>query len=204
MLPAGHRVEVAGALRQPGLAPGAAAILRSEDLAEAGDAVDLVGVARMNRHAHHCRLGLDPVVEALPGLADIVAAIDRSVGAARRRAEAGVENFGIVRRDADIAAIGQRRKAVDLHVLPMRAAIVAAEETHAVGQEHGAGGGGAAGQRVAVEHALDLGLAADPAAVFGLFAKADQIGGAVLPTLAAIAAAHRAVGFERRIYVVGR
>src|SRR6516164_3758451 len=86
----------------------------------------------------------------------------------------------------------------------MLAAVVAAEETHAVGQEHGAGSGGANRERVAVEHSLDLGLAADAAAIFRFFAEADQIGGAILPGFAAVAAAHRAVGFERRVDVAGR
>ena len=98
----------------------------------------------------------------------------------------------------------KRREPADLHVLPALALVVAAEEAHAVGEEHGARGGGAARQRMAVEHALDLGLAADPAPVFRLLAKADQIGGAILPALAAVAAPHRAIGFERRIDVVGR
>src|SRR5205823_9651384 len=105
-------------------------------------------------------------------------------------------DLGVMRRDPDVAAIGQRREPVDFHVLPMLAAVVAAEETHAVGQEHGARSGGADGERVAVEHSLDLGLAADAAAIFGLLAKPDQIGGAVFPGLAAVAAAHHAVGLE--------
>jgi len=200
---AGDRVEIARAFRQPVLAPSAAAILGAEQLTEARDAVDLIRVARMHHHRHHRCLGLDPMVEALPGLADIVAAVDRPVGAARRRAEGGIHDLGVVRRDADVAAVGQRREPVDLHVLPMLASIVAAEEPHAVRQEHGAGCGGADSERMAVEHTLDLGLAANPAPIFGLLAKADQISGAVLPALAAVAAAHRAVGLERGIDVVG-
>jgi len=38
----------------------------------------------------------------------------------------------------------------------MRAAIVAAEETHAVGQKHRARCCGTAGERVAVQHARDV------------------------------------------------
>src|SRR5258705_10567110 len=86
----------------------------------------------------------------------------------------------------------------------MLPAVVAAEEAHAVGEKHGTGGCGAARQRVAVEHALDLGLAADPAAVFRLLAEADQIGGGILPAPPAIGAAPRAVVFGRRLDVVPR
>src|SRR5262249_43617641 len=144
---------------------------------------------------HHRRLCLDVVVEALPGLADIVAAVDRSVGAARRRAQTGIHDLGVVRRYPYIAAIGQRREAADLHILPMLAAVVTAEEAHAVGEKHGARRCRADCQRMAVEHSLDLGLAADPAAILRLLAKADQICRTVLPALAAIAATHRAIGF---------
>src|SRR6516164_115021 len=136
-LAAGDGVEIAGAFRQPVLVPGAAAVLRAEDLPEARDAVNLVRVARMDRHRHHRRLGLDPVIEALPGLADILAAIDRTVGAARRRAEAGIHDLGVMRRDADVATVGQRREPADLHVLPGLAAVVTTEKAYAVGEKHG-------------------------------------------------------------------
>src|SRR5437773_12517614 len=104
-----------------------------------------------------------------------------------------------MRRDADVAAIGQWREPADLHVLPMLAAVVAAEESHAVGEKHSPRGRGVARQRMAVEHSLDLGLAADAAAILGLLAEADQIGRAVLPSLAAVAPAHCALRFQRRI-----
>src|SRR5215472_17963900 len=55
---------------------------------------------------------------------------------------------------------------------------------------------------MAVEHPLDLRLAANPAAIFGFFAEADQIGGDVLPGLAAVAASHHAVRLERRIDII--
>src|SRR5262249_55063788 len=99
---------------------------------------------------------------------------------------------------------GKRREPADLHVLPALAAIVAAEEAHAVGQEYGARGSGADGERVAVEHPLDLGLAANAAPVFRLLAETDQIGSAILPSFPAVAAAHRAVGFQCRVDVVRR
>src|SRR6516164_3708117 len=201
-LAAGDGVEIAGAFRQPVLVPSPPAIQRAEDLPEAGNAVNLVRVARMHRHRHHRRLGLDAMVEAPPGQANIVGAVDRSVGAARRRAEAGIHDLGVMRGDADVATVGQWREPADLHVLPGLAAVVAAEKAHAVGEKDSAGCGTADGESMAVQHTLDLGLAADPAAVFGLLAEADQIGGDVFPGLAPIAAAHHAVGLERRINIV--
>src|SRR5947209_13959729 len=98
-----------------------------------------------------------------------------------------------MRRGADVAPIGQRREPADLHVLPMLAAVAAAEQAHAVGEEDGLRRRRAARQRMPVEHAFDLGLAADAAAIFRLLAEADQIGRTVFPTLAGVAAAHRAV-----------
>src|SRR5438045_643656 len=68
---AGDGVTVADPFGQPALAPGLAAILRPEHLANARDREDLVCVLRMRHDAHHRRLGLDAVVEALPGAADI-------------------------------------------------------------------------------------------------------------------------------------
>src|SRR5579875_3566507 len=56
---------------------------------------------------------------------------------------------------------------------------------------------------MAVKHPLDLGLAADAAAVSGILAEADQVGGAILPAFAAVAAAHRAVRLQCRIDLVG-
>src|SRR6516164_2522631 len=90
---AGDGVNVANTVRQASLAPRLATILCPEHLAKARDAVDLVGIARMHCNAHHRRLGFDAVVEAFPSLADILAAVDRPVGAARRRAEAGIHDL---------------------------------------------------------------------------------------------------------------
>src|SRR5919108_3611118 len=109
-----------------------------------------------------------------------------------------------MRRDADVATISQWREPVYLDVLPVVAPIDAAEQAHAVGEKNGARRCGADRERMAVEHPLDLGLAADPAAVFRILAEADQISGTILPALAAIAAAHRAVGLQCRINVIGR
>src|SRR5262245_44941662 len=86
----------------------------------------------------------------------------------------------------------------------MSAAIVAAEQAHAVGEEDAAGGGDADRQRMPVEHSLDLGLAADPASVFRLLAEPDQIGAAILPAVAAVAAAHGAIGLQGGVDIVGR
>src|SRR5262245_50269663 len=70
---AGDRVGVLAARRQAMLLPAAAAVSSAEDLAAPGDAIDLVGVARMEGDTHHRRLGLEAVVEALPAAAEILA-----------------------------------------------------------------------------------------------------------------------------------
>src|SRR5262245_60829235 len=97
------------------LAPRASAVLRAEDLARAADAVDAVGVGRMQRDGHHGRLGLDAVIETLPRLAYIVAAIERAVLAARGRTETRVHHARILWAHADVSAIGERREASHLH-----------------------------------------------------------------------------------------
>ena len=106
-------------------------------------------------------------------------------------------------RDAQVTAVAHRREPADLDILPVGAAIVAAEETHPVGQEHRPRRRRAARQRMAVEHALDLGLADDAALVFLLLGKAHEIDRAVLPALAAVAAPHRAVRLDAGVDVVG-
>src|ERR1700732_3518912 len=84
---AGDAIGVAHPFRQAAFAPILAGVLGAEHLAGARYRVDLVRVARVQGHAHHRRVGLDVVVEALPGLADILALVDRAVGRARRRAQ---------------------------------------------------------------------------------------------------------------------
>src|SRR5439155_266055 len=53
------------------LVPRPAVVLRTEDLPGAAHAVDLIGIPWMERHGHHRALGLDAVVEARPGLAQV-------------------------------------------------------------------------------------------------------------------------------------
>src|SRR5262249_62364372 len=107
-------------------------------------------------------------------------------------------------RGPNVAPIGQRRAAADLHVLLMLALVAAAEEAHAVREKHRVRRRCAARQRMPVEHALDLGLAADAAAVFRLLAEADQIGGAILPALVPVAGSAPPVFFPPRRAVVPR
>ena len=153
MSAAGDRVAVASARGQSLLAPAFPAVSGREDLTCLRHANNLLRVARMHGDAHHRRLGLDPAVEALPSFADVVAAEDPAVGAAEGRAQSGIKHLRIMRRDPQIAAIGQRREPADLDVAPMRPAIVTAEETHAVGEKHRARCGRAAGESMAVQHA---------------------------------------------------
>src|SRR5713226_4231461 len=94
------RVDVLDLWRQRMLVPGPAGVLGAEDLTGAGDAVDLIGIAMMERHGHHRAVGLDAVVEARPRLAQIRAAVQRAVLAAGGRAETGVEHARVLGRDA--------------------------------------------------------------------------------------------------------
>src|SRR6267378_2592764 len=113
---AGERIDVLHALGQAMLAPGTSAVLGAEDLARAADAVDAIGVGRMQRDGHHGRLRLHAVVEARPRLAHVVAAVERAVLAARGGAQARVHHTRVLGADADVAAVGERREAADLHV----------------------------------------------------------------------------------------
>src|SRR5262249_20405314 len=85
----------------------------------------------------------------------------------------------------------------------MRSVIVAAEETHAVGQKHRALCRSTTGERMAVQHAFDLGLTDDTALVFLLLGEAQQILGTILPAFAAVAAAHRAIGLDAGEKIIG-
>src|SRR5438445_13505160 len=77
--------------RERGLAPALAAVARAEHLAAARDAVHLRRVARVQRQRHHRRARLHVVIEACPRAAEVRAAIERAVLAARRGTERGVE-----------------------------------------------------------------------------------------------------------------
>src|SRR5262249_7636026 len=63
-----------------------------------------------------------------------------------------------------------------------------------------------AGERMAVQHALNLGLTDDAALVLLLLGEAHQILAAILPAFAAVAAAYRAIGLDagKKIVGVGR
>src|SRR6516164_1973431 len=190
---AGDRVGVVAAWRQSIFLPAAATVSRAKDLAAPGDAVDLVGIAGMESQAHHRGLGLDPMVEALPRAAEILAAVERTVGALRGRAEAGVQEPRVVRRDANVAAIAERRETADLHVLPALAAVGAAEKALAHRDEDRARPGGADRERVAVEHSFAV-----PGAGGGT-GEPDQVFAAILPALPVVEAAHDAVDLEHAI-----
>src|SRR5688572_27220890 len=126
-LSARHGVNVPHTLRQRSLRPTGAAVGSAEHLAASAHAVDLVRVLEVQRDGHHRRVGLDAVVEARPRLAKVVAPVHRAVLAASGRTEARVEGALVLRRDADVPAVGQGRETADLHVLPTDAAIGAAE-----------------------------------------------------------------------------
>ena len=132
---ASHAVDVLHVVGQSILLPRASAILRSEDLSAARGAVHARRIGRMHVDRHHRGIRFDAMIEALPALAEILAAIERAVGAARCRRKTGLHDFRIVRRDGHIATIGKRRKSTDLDVAPRFAVIVGAEQAHAHSEE---------------------------------------------------------------------
>ena len=97
-----------GARGQSLSAPAVPAVSGREDLARLRYANNPLLVARMHGDAHHRRLRLDPVIETLPGLADVITAEDPAVAAAEGRAQGGVQHIRIMRRDPQIAAVGQQ------------------------------------------------------------------------------------------------
>src|SRR5580704_9380011 len=76
--PARQRVNVLHAGRQRRFAPALAAVRRAEHLAIARGDVDLLGVGVMQAHRHQGAVRLH-FVEALPGAADVLAAVERAV-----------------------------------------------------------------------------------------------------------------------------
>src|SRR5215472_413517 len=77
-LAASQCVDVLHALRQRHFKPAFASILSAEHLAIARRDVDLLGVAAMQTDRHQRAVRRHPV-EALPSLADVLAAVERAV-----------------------------------------------------------------------------------------------------------------------------
>src|SRR5207253_2519143 len=171
-----HDVHVLGGGRERVLLPGVPTVLGAEDLAAPGGAVHAVGISAIQRDGHHGGARLDAVVEARPGLPQVVAAVESPRLAPRGRAETGVEHAGIVGRDLDVARVRQRGEVPDLHVLPAGTAVDAPEQAHARRQEHGPGPRTAQAQSVRVQHAFDVGIAHDPALEVGPIGELDQEG----------------------------
>ena len=92
-----HGIDVLNIFRQPVLMPARTTVLRTEHLAAACGTVDLVGITLMQPHGHHGAVCLDAMIKALPGLAQILAAIERAITAARCGAEASVHHPRILR-----------------------------------------------------------------------------------------------------------
>ena len=143
------------------------------------------------------------MVDAPPGLPEVVAAIERAVLASRGGAQSGDQRSGIVGRDLHVTRVRQRREASDLHVFPSLATVGAPEEAHAHGEEDGARLCARHGQRVRVEHALVLGVAADLALEVRALGEVDEILSNVVPRLAAVAASQHAVDLEPGVDLVG-
>src|SRR6202022_4727096 len=128
-------------------APSFAAVLSAEHLAIARREVDLLGVAVMQADRHQ-RAVRRHLVETLPALTEVLAAVERAVFRCGRDAQTSIERVRILRRNLDIAPVGERREAVDPHVLPAAALILAAEQPHAHGDDDAVGVGGAGADRV--------------------------------------------------------
>src|SRR5579862_7152776 len=122
--PAGQRIDVLHAGRQRCFAPAFAAVMGAEHFAIARGDINLLGVGMMqaDRHQGAVRLHL---VEALPGAADILAAVERAVLGGRCHAQARIKRVRVLRRHFDVAAIGERREAVDPQILPGFALVLA-------------------------------------------------------------------------------
>src|SRR5215203_4342149 len=105
-LAASQRVDVLNVLRQRCLTPGLAAILRAKHLAITGGDIDLLSVrgVQANRHQRAVRLHL---VEALPALADVLAAIERAVLRRGGNAETRIERVGVLRGNPHVAPVGK-------------------------------------------------------------------------------------------------
>ena len=108
-----------------------------------------------------------------------------------------------MRRDADVAPVRERRESADLEVLPLHSAIVAAEESHAHGEEYGAGRGITHRERVRVQHAFGFAVALDLALEVWPRREADELVRAVVPVLAAVEAPHHTADLEGREDLVG-
>src|SRR6516162_3020267 len=195
-LAASKRVDVLHALLQRHFKPAFATILSAEHLAIACRDVDLLGVAVMQTDRHQ-RAVRRHLVEALPGLTDVLAAVERAVFRRGGNAETSIERVRILRRNLDVAPVGEWREAVDPHVLPGLALILAAEQTHAQGDDDAIGIRGARADGVAVEHAFGLSVADElaPQTRFCL-RQAQEVGAAIAPAFAAIGRAHDTRDFE--------
>src|SRR5262245_26396504 len=111
-------VDVFDRRRQGHRCPGLPSVLRTEDLPLIACAdVDLVGIRVMQADRHDRAMHLH-LIEALPGLARVLAAINASVLASRRDAERAVHRFGILRGNPHIPPIGDWRELFHLQILP--------------------------------------------------------------------------------------
>ena len=101
----------------------------------------------------------------------------------------------VMRRGADVASVGQRREAADIRFFPGVAVVAAAEEAHVVGREHGVG---AAALLASAWPSSMLSISVMAATIrllyFGSSQNRIRSASPILPALAGIAAAHRAVG----------
>src|SRR5258708_3179017 len=110
---AGYRVDVLDLAGQRQGLPGLAGILGAEHLAVVARAdIDLTGVAVMQADRHDGAVHLD-LVEALPALAAIGAAVEPAVVARGGDRKCCIKRVGLGRRGFYVAAVGGGREAAD-------------------------------------------------------------------------------------------
>src|SRR4051794_10365839 len=152
----GDAIDTLASRRHGVLAPSLATVLRTEHLRLTRRVEHNIWVVRMERTRHHGALRLDRMVEPLPRRTGVGATADRAGVSLRRYAEAGVDGRRILRRHPDVTTIGQRRKALHRHVLPMLALVMTREQAHARGDDRPRLALWVVADGVSIEHAFAL------------------------------------------------
>src|SRR5262245_8785319 len=105
-LRAAHRVDLRGALRQRTRRPALAAVVAAEDLAAAGRAVHVPGLARVEGEREHRGARLHAHVDLCPAGAAVLAAEQHADLALEIRARGHPDRLRVAGSLADVAAIG--------------------------------------------------------------------------------------------------
>src|SRR5439155_22011214 len=128
-------------LREGLLPPTRAVVVSAEDLASARAEVNLLGSLGAEGHADGRAAGGDAAVDALPAVAEVRAAHEPALIAAEVAGDAGVERVGVHWRGPHAARVDDRAEALEVQVVPVRAAVDTPPDADPVGDEDGARGG---------------------------------------------------------------